>query len=584
MKASRYAPVEGRRPVDLPTVARLACLQNAVEHEGTCQAKSLMGRIMGAHPEFRSDPGAVMKALMAAGQEVNAMDLDQQRAALEAEAPELLETKKKEKRTGLKPLPDAEGKVVLRFAPNPNGPLSLGHGRGVAIMAEYAKMHDATIVLRFDDTDPQVKPPLWTDEENGYDMVRDDFAWLAGRPADREVLASDRIESYYEAAFTLIEKGGAYVCDCDPEEWRNLKNSATPCPHRDVDAEVHAGAFQDMIDGKRKAGTVVLRVKTDIAHKDPALRDWTAFRIVADEAVHPRAAAGLIPDHRCWPLLDFESAVEDHAQGVTHVIRGKDLMDSTRKQTFLYEHMGWTYPRTLYWGRVKVHGFGKFSTSGMRRGIEEGRFQGWDDPRLPTLRALRRRGFDADALRAFWVDLGLTEKDISVSMENVEAADAKVQDDPAPRFFFVPDPRDLSVSGIEGMEAKPLLHPSDASKGTRTLVGATTVHIPGDETGHQLRLKDLGNIVIAGGTAFYSGDEMDRSMPIVQWLPRGHTAPFKVLVPGTVPEGDEEPPRLDTVEGLVEPAALDWVGKVVQFERFGFVRIESAAQGIWLHA
>ena len=102
-------------------MARRACLQNAIQHDGTCQPKGLMGRIMGAHEEFRGDPGAVMKALMAAGAEVNAMSLDEQKAALEAEAPELLEAKKQEKRTGLKPLKNAEqGQVVLRFAPNPN--------------------------------------------------------------------------------------------------------------------------------------------------------------------------------------------------------------------------------------------------------------------------------------------------------------------------------------------------------------------------------------------------------------------------------------------------------------------------------
>ncbi len=170
--------------------------------------------------------------------------------------------------------------------------------------------------------------------------------------------------------------------------------------------------------------------------------------MVAKDAIHPRERKGEIPRHHAWPLLDFQSAIEDHLQGVTHVIRGKDLMDSTRKQTFLYKHMGWTYPETLYWGRVSVHEFGKFSTSMMRRAIESGKFTGWDDPRLPCLAALRRRGYDPGAIRQFWVNMGLTEKDTAVSLANLDAEDGKAIEPGAPRFFFVPDARPVKVDGL----------------------------------------------------------------------------------------------------------------------------------------
>ncbi|MGB0652320.1 MAG: glutamate--tRNA ligase [Thermoplasmatota archaeon] len=577
---------------DLATIARRFCLQNAVQHGGTCNPKSLMGRVMGGHPEFRADPGAVAKALAVAGAEVNAMDLEAQQAELAADAPDLLETKKKERRTGLKPLPGVEegsgAKVVLRFAPNPNGPLTFGHSRGVAVHAEYARLYDAELVLRFDDTDPQVKPPLYDPAAgvDAYQMIRDDFAWLAGREATREVLASDRIAVYHDHARTLIEAGGAYVCTCDAEAWRDMKNQGHPCPHRDLAPADLLAAFEKMVAGKYAQGAAVLRVKTDIEHKDPALRDWTAFRIVAADAVHPREASGEIPRHVCWPLLDFESAVEDHLQGVTHVIRGKDLMDSTRKQAFLYQHMGWDYPETLYWGRVSVHEFGKFSTSGMRKAIEAGDYEGWDDPRLPTLAALRRRGYRADALRQYWIDLGLTEKDIAASLENLDAENGKRIDADAPRYFFVPDPRPVSLSGAEGLVAKPLLHPPDEARGVRELPAATTVHLPAKEAGApRVRLKDLGNVVLAGGSGFFAGEEMDRGVPIIQWLPAGHAEPFTVLRSVPVPEDadDDALPTLERVEGVVEPAVLAKVGETVQFERFGFVRIESATHGVYLH-
>ena len=582
------------------------CLQNALQHGGKCEPKGLVGRIMGGHPEFRSDPKGVAAALVEAGAVVNAMTVEQQQAALEAEAPEMLMVQKKEKRVGLKELPNAtKGKVVLRFAPNPNGPLSLGHSRGVSILAEYQRMYDATLILRFDDTDPQVKPPLMDEARgwNGYEMIQADYEWLVGRKPDKVLRASDRIGIYQETARDLIRVGGAYVCNCDAETFKRLKDAKTPCLHRDQTVQHNLAGFGSMCDGTTEKGAAVLRIKTDITHPHPGLRDWTAFRVVARDAVHPRERKGEIPRHHAWPLLDFQSAIEDHLQGVTHVIRGKDLMDSTRKQTFLYKHMGWTYPETLYWGRVSVHEFGKFSTSMMRRAIEAGKFTGWDDPRLPCLAALRRRGYSPDAIRAFWVAMGLTEKDTAVSLENLDAEDGKANDPLAPRYFFVPDPVEVMLEGAPDKAAQPMVHPSHPERGHRTLRPGASVLVPKADLAPRFRLKDLGNVRLTDTTATWDGEEMERGIPIIQWLPADQAQPFTVLKPNFLPDeepvaiGDDEPadepagkdqreievPPLLRIEGLVESAALRELGKVVQFERFGFVRIESATQGVWLH-
>jgi glutamyl-tRNA synthetase len=473
----------------------------------------------------------------------------------------------------------------------------------------------ADLLLRFDDTDPQVKPPLMDDARgwNGYDMIRADFEWLTGRKPSRTLLASDRIPIYQDAARDLIRRGGAYVCNCDAASFKLLKDAKTPCPHRDQTVDHNLRGFDAMCDGTTEKGAAVLRIKTDINHPHPGLRDWTAFRVVARDAIHPRERKGEIPRHHAWPLLDFQSAIEDHLQGVTHVIRGKDLMDSTRKQGFLYQHMGWTYPETLYWGRVSVHEFGKFSTSMMRRAITAGKFTGWDDPRLPCLAALRRRGYDPAALRSFWVTLGLTEKDIAVSLSNLDAEDAKAIEPKAQRFFFVPEPQAIHVEGVPADRvAKPALHPTHPEQGHRLLEvrPGEPVHLARSDLlggAPRLRLKDLGTVAVSGTNASWVGEEMDRSMPIVQWLPAHAAKPFTVLKPhfdvdeqaeavGDV-ETDEpapapasgspaeiEVPPLVEVAGLVEAAATSQVGKVVQFERFGFVRIESATRGVWLHS
>ena len=187
----------------------------------------------------------------------------------------------------------------------------------------------------------------------------------------------------------------------------------------------------------------------------------------------------------------------------------------------------------------------------------------------------------------FYYDFDVPEPFVPEDLEKIETRMRKIVkegqkfsrreiDDDAARFFFVPTPKTMSVSDLEGREAKPLVHPNHEDRGTRTLTATGTIHIPEADAAPQVRLKDLGNIVIAGGSAFWSGDELDRSVPIIQWLPHDQAAPFTVLVP----DGEE----LQEVTGFVEPAALECVGKVVQFERFGLVTIESQTRGVWLHA
>ena len=147
--------------------------------------------------------------------------------------------------------------------------------------------------------------------------------------------------------------------------------------------------------------------------------------------------------------MDFQSAVEDYEQGITHIIRGKDLMDSTRKQTILYEKMGWKYPETLYWGRVKLLGFGKFSTSEMRSSIDNGEYEGWNELFLPTIGALRRRGFSAESIKRYWLELGLTQKDISVPMKTIESVNSKIIDKKCERRIFVENPVELNLNLFE---------------------------------------------------------------------------------------------------------------------------------------
>lgn len=568
-------------PPDAVQIARKFALQNAVQHGGKADAKPLVGKILGERADLRRHAGDLAPLLEAIVAEINAMDPESQRAELASIDPKLLERKTVEQRVGLKRLPnDDVPMLTLRFAPNPNGPATLGHSRGMVLHAEYQRIYRSLdkkikMILRYDDTDPATKRPVL----EAYDSLLADFRWLGGEP-DLILYASDRIPQYYEHAEKLIGLGHAYVCECTQEVFKVRKDAGEPCPHRGQSPTVNLSKWRSMLEGGFAPGQAVLRIATDIKHPDPALRDWVAFRIL--EEPHPRVG----DKYRVWPLLDFESAIEDHLQDVTHILRGKDLIDSERKQTYVYQYLGWKYPTTAHWGRVKIHEFGKVSKSLLAEGIKSGKFHGWDDVRLPTLAAMRRRGIRPEAIRNFWVALGLTEKDVAASMENVEAENRKLVEPEADRYFFVADPRPLELAELppKGLEGHAPLHPDHADRGRRTvtvtpkesriLLAAKDHHeLRKDEV---LRLKDLGNVRFLGaGRAAYTGNDLSilkQGARIVQWVhaASGASVPVHVLMP------DEEG---TTISGVAEVACRKEMGRVVQFERFGFVRLEREEKG-----
>ncbi|HEY9206719.1 MAG TPA: glutamate--tRNA ligase [Candidatus Methanoperedens sp.] len=537
-------------------------LQNAVKYNKTPQAGAVIGKVM-ANPELRPRAKEITVVVGEILREIEEMTPSSREEELNKLAPELIAElkEKKEPEKGL-PALDINGALVMRFAPNPNGPPTIGSSRGIVVNSEYTKKYHGKLIIRFDDTDPATKRPML----EAYDWYLDDCEWLGAKP-DEVVKASDRIPMYYEVAVELIRRGGAYVCFCEQEMFKALKDAKRPCPHREQGAEKNLEFWKKMISGDYKEQEAVLRIKTDIAHKDPAIRDWVAFRII--KTPHPRPEVG--NKYCAWPLLDFEGAVEDHLLGTTLIIRGKDLADSEKRQRYVYKYMGWTYPKTMHWGRVQIHEFGKLSTSGLKKAIAEGVYTGWDDPRVPTIRALRRRGIRPEALRKFMIDLGLGETDISLSLDTLYAENRKIVDPVANRYFFVWDPVELEIEGAKPWIAKAPLHPSRG--GMREIAAGTTVLVCRNdmdalEKGEKLRLKDLYNIQIISKSppvAKFIGTDMDlvkkERARIIHWVP-----PQGRRVRVLSPDGE--------YTGIGEPGIEKELDKVVQFERFGFVRID----------
>lgn len=563
----------GFEPEDIRTVRKYA-LQNAIEYDGEGKSGSVLGRVLAERSDLRPHAKRLMNLIDFEVEQANSLakkqGLEVAREELEGIDPKALEREKHKKKEGLRDLPGDTSKVVLRFAPNPNGPLSIGHSRGVVINSSYAEKYDGKIVLRFDDTDTRVKPPLL----EAYRWIEEDFEWLSGRVADIIIRASERMPIYLKQAKKMISEGHGYVCRCGVEEFREFREGKMDCPCREKEIAKSLEEWESMNSGEIAEGDAVVRVKTSMSLPNPALRDWPALRI--QHSPHPIVGE----KYKVWPLLDFQSAVEDHKQGVTHIIRGKDLMDSTRKQTLLYEHFGWTYPETLYWGRVKVHEFGGFSTSGMSSSITKGEFGGWDDPRLPTLRALRRRGFEPQSLISLWNEIGLNQKDISISMQTLETFNSKDIDSKCERRFFVSDPVKIEIhSDNAPSEAKIARHPDGLIPGMREWSVENLIFIQKDDLVQgKLRLKDFADIEINGSNAEIEGEDRSDGRPIIHWLPEEVAREAKMFVP----EGE----GVRELMGVIEDFDLR-VGEVYQFERVGFARLEKINNGVaelvWLH-
>ena len=559
-------------------VLRIALL-NAIKHGGKAKVKPTLGRLLAEKPELRVKVGDLVPVVERVVESVNSLTLTEQRRIVEERWPEALaETpEKKEKEITLPPLPNVEkyGRVVTRFAPNPDCALHLGSARAIILSHEYARMYNGKFILRLEDTDPRLKRSAL----EFFEMIREDLLWL-GCKWDEEYIQSDRIPIYYGYAERLLEEGKAYICTCTPKEFRARVQLKKPCPCRELEPGENLARWERMLDGSYSEGEAVMRVKTDLNHPNPAVRDWPAFRIIDTEKYpHPRVG----DKYRVWPLYNFAAGIDDHLLGITHIIRGKEHLTNQLRQEYLYRHLGWEYPEAIHYGRLKIVG-ASLSKSKILRDVRRGLYKGWDDPRLATFAALRRRGIRPEAIRRLIIEIGPRPSDIVLSWENLYAHNRKIIDPEAKRYFFVKNPFRLLVRGVpRGFTAEIPLHPSRPEIGSRRLHvepvnGEASVLISDSDLnllreGAVIRLIGLFNFEVesleesrvVGVFRSQAHEEAKRlGAPLIHWIPDGSGLPCKVVMPdGSVSSGLVE----ENFRGVR-------VGEVVQFERFGFVRVD----------
>ena len=544
---------------------------NASQYGGKANPGSVMGRIFAEYPDAKKNATDVQRLIMGVVADVNSWSLDKIMENVK-QWPELFEAKKPEERKTMPPLKNVDKwpMVKVRFAPNPDGPLHLGSAESIIFSDEYAKMYKGHFILRFEDTSADVKPPI----PQMYQWIPEDLVWL-GVKVDEKYVQSERLPIYYEWAEKILSMGQAYVCTCESEEYKRLYMAKEPCLCRALPPEEHLRRWRMMLDGSFKRGEAVVRIKTDIAHPNPAIRDWPALRISTRS--HPIQKKR----YRVWPLYNFSCAVDDHLMEVSHVIRGKEHEVNSARQKYLYDHFGWQFPEVINVGRLGLEA-GILSKSKIRAGVDAGTFTGWDDPRLGTLRALKRRGIQPETIREIMVQVGPKPINITISWGNFAAANKKIIDPHSNRYFFVRDPVELNVKGVkEALHAKLPLHPDHPEKGYREYTiepekGVCSFLLPSKDLaeakGQLIRLMGLVNVEVTktGKTAeakFHSKEHQvarEKGAPFIHWVTEDKSVSTEVVMDdASIAHGKAE----SLVSGLK-------ANDMLQFERFGFVRVD----------
>ncbi len=528
-------------------------IRNAYAHHGKAEMGALVGKLKALYPD--SNPKELIPLCKQIVERVNAMGMNEISSEYAKFEQAGFELKIPEKKVGLLDLEwAAEEGVVTRYAPNPSAPGHLGHLRPAFLSYEYAKKYGGKFILRFDDTDPKLKKPM----AEGQKIYLDDLAWLGITP-DLIVVASDRLEIYYDYMRQLVALGQGYVCTCDKEVWKNHIDHNEACPCRDLSIEEQQARLQKMFSHEYKQREAVLRIKTDLHDPDPSQRDWPCARIV-DKPDHYNAK-----DKHVWPGYNFASAVDDHLMGITLIIRGQEHVPNMMKQKWLFKHFGWNYPHAFHHGRMIMPG-SEMSKSKMIAGIAAGKYNGWDDPRLFTIKTLQRKGFTPEGLKDLMIELGTKTSDTILGLELLATYNKPHLAD-AIATPFIENPIPLEVDFGPAMEVEMDAEKIHIREGNQGFFVSQNDLLEA-KVGQVLRLRNLYIIKLTQvegahiNAQFVSTQKMEKT-PQLGWILQG--VDVRIVMPDNT-----------TKNGIAGHAiAHAKVGQHIYFPGFGYCRVDA---------
>jgi len=367
------------------------------------------------------------------------------------------------------------GRVHTRFPPEPNGYLHIGHAKSICLNFGIAAKNGGLCNLRFDDTNP-VK-----EEVEYVDSIKKDVKWLGFDWGDRMFYASDYFDQLHEYAVRLIKKGKAYVCDLSAEEIREYRGTLTSpgreSPYRGRSVEENLDLFRRMGEGEFAEGTRVLRAKIDMASPNLNMRDPVIYRIM--KASHHRTGARW----RVYPMYDYAHPISDSIEGITHSICTLEFEDHRPLYDWTLETLGIFHPQQIEFARLNLT-YTVMSKRKLRQLVEEGYVSGWDDPRMPTISGLRRRGYTAESIRNFCENSGVAKANSVVDIAMLEHSIRQDLNFRAPRVMAVLRPLKLIIDNypadlVEELPAEN--NPENPAMGTRKTPFSREIYIERDD-------------------------------------------------------------------------------------------------------
>jgi glutamyl-tRNA synthetase len=489
----------------------------------------------------------------------------------------------------LPPLNNASyGNVITRFPPEPNGYPHIGHAKAAIIDEEYAKRYGGKLILRFDDTNP-TKEKL-----DYYYAILDGLQWLNVRPSIIKN-TSDDIEKLYECGRNLIKKNCAYICECNSELIKINRSNGISCICSTNNVETNSKKFENMILGEYKQNDCIVRYRGNMKSLNTAMRDPTLFRII--EGDHPK----LGNKHYLWPTYDLAAPIEDSLDGVTHAFRTKEYELRNELYFAILSDLNLNKPQLIEFSRLEFEGI-PVSKRKITPLIDKGIIKQWDDPRLPTLVALKRRGILPQAIRRFVISLGITLSETKPSMEILESFNRKILDPLALRLFFVKDPVKVQIDELNFDFVEIKNHPT-LDMGKRKIDVEKIIYISNDDAiklkiGDTVRLMDLCNVEVVDINSFGNEEKTERTIKVknkgneishniqkIQWVSKKNSIEFKVIKPLPLYNGDYyNENNLIVDKGLCESSiSFMKIGTPVQFVRYGFCRLDDVSTAIFTH-
>ncbi len=498
--------------------------------------------------------------------------------------------------------------VHTRFPPEPNGYLHIGHAKSIVLNFGIGEDYQGKTNLRFDDTNPAKEDLAFVE------AIKSDVRWL-GYAWDELHFASDYFEQLYAFAVQLVEQGKAYVCDLDAEQVREYRGSLTepgkPSPHRERSVAENLDLLARMRAGEFPDGSRTLRAKIDMAAPNMNLRDPALYRIRHGLVHHQTGAAWCI-----YPMYDFTHPISDALEGITHSLCTLEFEDHRSLYDWLLDNIAIDrHPQQIEFARLNLE-YAVMSKRKLTQLVNEGHVQGWDDPRMPTIAGLRRRGYTPQSIRQFCAMIGVTKSDSLVEMGMLESAIRTDLDTNAPRRMAVLKPLKVVITNYPADGTEPLQapnHPKNEAMGTREIIMSREIYIDqGDfresankkykrlvldgevrlRNGYVIRANeaiknDQGDIVELRCT--YDPDTLGKNPEgrkvrgVIHWVSASHGLPaevrlydrlFKSPEPGKDGDflDDINPDSLQVLSNcVVEPAlASAEVGERFQFEREGY--------------